>query len=457
MPIPTMTLKTAQWQPTQFTPIQYNPQQKDFSILERSLAHLEARQKEASEKKAGIDMALGQIEAKLHNDEETNKWFQTKKDAINNQIQEEIDAGDYGKATRLAISLAGYLAKDSGIAGRIEANTEYNRILGEQQKRLAAGQIDQDTFDWWNANNGYSYNAAFDDNGNEIRGTLGTITRPENKLDLGALWETAAKRVEEKSGSLAGMDSNQNMQVSLAQQLAGTPTGTSTSFNDSWHVKEEARIRQEFNELLQSREVQNQLNQEYEVNKFRYSKIKESYDATLNDPNATEEQKADVTKQLNSFAPFVSRNGSPISTYEQWYEDKITNSTTPKNLSYNRTTSDNKTINDFGASSGSGAGGAYAPTSPTDGDYSMVPGANVETKVDNSFIAQTSQAAASISEFFADAYTGDYQQTLSSLQLSPAARLNNYTQELSKSFGNYGIGFNNSNSFYGRTQSKVGK
>ena len=153
--IPTMSLKTVQFNPTVFTPTQYEYKAADMSILERSLAQREARMKEAAQGKSAVDKALGELELKLNPAEA--EWFEGYKQDIRNQIQSSIDSGDYGAAVRDAATLAGSVIQDPRIIGRIRSQEAYTEELKTQQARRDKGEISQNTYDWWVANNKYSY------------------------------------------------------------------------------------------------------------------------------------------------------------------------------------------------------------------------------------------------------------------------------------------------------------
>ena len=161
--IPTMSLKTVQFNPTVFTPSQYEYKAADMSILERSLAQRETRMKEAAQGKSAVDKALGELELKLNPAEA--KWFEGYKQDIRNQIQSSIDSGDYGAAVRDATTLAGSVIQDPRILGRIRSQEAYDTELKTQQARRDKGEIGQNTYDWWVGNNRYSYTDNTDANG----------------------------------------------------------------------------------------------------------------------------------------------------------------------------------------------------------------------------------------------------------------------------------------------------
>ena len=195
--IPTMSLKTVQFNPTVFTPTQYEYKAADMSILERSLAQRETRMKEAAQGKSAVDKALGELELKLNPAEA--KWFEGYKQDIRNQIQSSIDSGDPGAAVRDATTLAGSVMQDPRILGRIRAQEAYDIELKTQQARRDRGEISQNTFDWWTANNTYSYTDNKDANGNFIEGSpWKAATRPVKDINWAEHAATAYKLITPK-------------------------------------------------------------------------------------------------------------------------------------------------------------------------------------------------------------------------------------------------------------------
>ena len=198
--IPTLSLKTVQFNPTVFTPTQYEYKAADMSILERSLAQRETRMKEAAQGKSAVDKALGELELKLNPAEA--KWFEGYKQDIRNQIQSSIDSGDYGAAVRDATTLAGSVMQDPRILGRIRAQEAYYTELKTQQTRRDNGEIGQNTYDWWVANNKYSYTDNTDANGNFIEGSPWKAdTRPVKDINWAEQAATAFKLITPKKNT----------------------------------------------------------------------------------------------------------------------------------------------------------------------------------------------------------------------------------------------------------------
>ena len=132
MSIQNITLKTAPFQFAAFTPTQYTTQTADSSIAERSLERMETRRQKAIAQQSAVDIALQDIEKDLNEDE--SAWFVDYKNNIRNQIQKQVDVGNYGDALTLGVRLAGEVAQDTRIAGRKRAQASYKAFMDNLTK-----------------------------------------------------------------------------------------------------------------------------------------------------------------------------------------------------------------------------------------------------------------------------------------------------------------------------------
>ena len=346
--IPTLSLKTVQFQPTVFTPSQYEYQAADMSILERSLAQRETRMKEAAQGKSAVDKALGELELKL-NPAET-KWFEGYKQDIRNQIQSSIDSGDPGAAVRDATTLAGSVIQDPRILGRIRAQEAYDTELKTQQARRDRGEISQNTFDWWTANNTYSYTDNKDANGNFIEGSpWKAATRPVKDINWAEHAATAYKLITPKKGSSTkgGGHSTTNAD--------GTGDGNKWSRSSSTEKITVEDILGNIDELLSATpDGYRQAEQAFDVATFDLKRLQEKYNSLADDdPN-----KDVIGEQLDARKKLMYKNGSPI-TYKEYYARMITDNHYAGTLAYKWTTSGNESFSSKdNYAPGSGGGGA---------------------------------------------------------------------------------------------------
>ena len=346
--IPTLSLKTVQFQPTVFTPTQYEYKAADMSILERSLAQRETRMKEAAQGKSAVDKALGELELKLNPAEA--KWFEGYKQDIRNQIQSSIDSGDPGAAVRDATTLAGSVIQDPRILGRIRAQEAYDTELKTQQARRDRGEISQNTFDWWTANNTYSYTDNKDANGNFIEGSPWKAeSRPVKDINWAEHAATAYKLITPKKGSSTkgGGHSTTNAD--------GTGDGNKWSRSSSTEKITVEDILGNIDELLSATpDGYRQAEQAFDVATFDLKRLQEKYNSLADDdPN-----KDVIGEQLDARKKLMYKNGSPI-TYKEYYARMITDNHYAGTLAYKWTTSGNESFSSKdNYAPGSGGGGA---------------------------------------------------------------------------------------------------
>ena len=346
--IPTMSLKTVQFNPTVFTPTQYEYKAADMSILERSLAQRETRMKEAAQGKSAVDKALGELELKLNPAEA--KWFEGYKQDIRNQIQSSIDSGDYGAAVRDATTLAGSVIQDPRILGRIRSQEAYDTELKTQQARRDKGEISQNTYDWWANKNKYSYTDNTDASGNYIEGSPWKAeSTPVKDINWAEQAATAFKLITPKKGSSTkgGGHSTTNAD--------GTGNGNKWNRSSSTEQITVEDILGNIDELLSATpDGYRQAEQAFDVATFDLKRLQEKYNSLADDdPN-----KDVIGEQLDARKKLMYKNGSPI-TYKEYYARMITDNHYAGTLAYKWTTSGNESFSSKdNYAPGSGGGGA---------------------------------------------------------------------------------------------------
>lgn len=346
--IPTMSLKTVQFNPTVFTPTQYEYKAADMSLLAQSLAQRETRMKEAAQGKSAIDRTLGELELKLNPAEA--EWFEGYKQDIRNQIQSSIDSGDYGAAVRDATTLAGSVIQDPRILGRIRSQEAYDTELKTQQARRDRGEISQNTYDWWVNKNKYSYTDNTDALGNYIEGSPWKAeSTPVKDINWAEQAATAFKLITPKKGSSTrgGGHSTTNAD--------GTSDGNKWSKSSSTEQITVEDILGNIDELLSATpDGYRQAEQAFDVATFDLKRLQEKYNSLADDdPN-----KDVIGEQLDARKKLMYKNGSPI-TYKEYYARMITDNKYAHTLAYKWTTSGNESFksNDY-QGAGSGAGGS---------------------------------------------------------------------------------------------------
>lgn len=323
--IPNTSLKVASFQPATFTPTQYQYQGEDLSILERSLQQREARMAQAAESQSAVDIALGKIETQLHRDPTTDAWFNQYKQNIKDQIQTQVDAGNFGSAFRTATRLAGNVAQDTPVLGRIRANEDFKKEMETQQARRDKGEISQNTYDWWLSNNPYSYSDITDNNGNIIGGSTWT---PENRPVADINWAgqamAAFKMITPDKGT-KGRESKKGI-----TNADGTGTQTGSSSTQSYERVSAQDIRDNIERMLSATpDGYRQAEQAYDVAVFEWNRMKEQYNSMSDDdPN-----KVILGEKIAQRNQLMMCNGSPIS-YKEYYARMITDDLYSQGLAY---------------------------------------------------------------------------------------------------------------------------
>ena len=318
-----MSLSTAGFSPVVFSPIEFKPVEANYGTLERSLARQEARQREAVEKQSAVDLVLGDVEFKLHNDPETQAWWNAYKNNIKNQIQTAVDTGDYATAINTAVRLAGQIKDDTQLNSRIKANQEYQEHVDETHKRRLAGQISQDTERWWLANNKFKYENVVDDTGNIIGGT--------SYIDLGT--PVADINIAEFTKNAFDLVSPRQTDIQVTNN-----DGTSTHDKRIWVTRQS--IIDNLDDILDMTPgARTAMFQRYQVEQHIYKELID--DLTTNQD------------RLNQQRKLIEKNGSPV-TFKEFCVRMIEQSAISQNLAYDYRS--NVTDNYLGKGRGTGSG-----------------------------------------------------------------------------------------------------
>ena len=357
--IPTMTLKTMQFNPVSFVPAQYEYKAADMNILERSLAQKEARLKEAVQNKGAVDKVLGELQLKL-NPAEAN-WFETYKQDIRNKIQSSIDAGDPGNAIIDAQLLGSSVAQDPRILGRIRAQEAWTKEITTQQARRDKGEISQNTYDWWVDTHGkYKYTDKLstfkDENGNYKSKIIEddswiADTRPVADIN----WAVQAKQAFE----LITPSKDSSSSEKGGKTVNATGTGSSWTKNSSKAYQKVTidDIRSSIERNLDATpDSRRQVEQDFDVKVYEFKKLEQQY-KNMSDYDP---EKAILEQKLNERKKLLYNNGSLID-YKEYYARMVTNNLHAEGLAYNwEVTSSGKTNSTDNEAT-------YHPTSPNYG------------------------------------------------------------------------------------------
>lgn len=297
--------------PATFSGYVYNPtiefKHQDYDLLSRTVEAREARIDKANERKNAIDEALGKLEAQLHNDEETRTWFQNYKNNIQQEIADEINAGNYRSAIRLATDKASEMILNPEVQGRIKTNQQYQQIR-EEQRKLAGNN--QELFNYWLANNPYEHKNIKDETGK-------VISHKDYTPNFTLLGEP----------NLTGLASAA-FKIITPEKIASSTTKdyTANSYSREWIT--EQQIKDNLGAMLiDSGTSLAQIEQKYNYETYLLNKDKqrvEEIDAQLallansfnqidaNQINDLEEEKALLSQNIKTRERTLTRNGVPF-------------------------------------------------------------------------------------------------------------------------------------------------
>lgn len=305
--IPKMSLKVAPMQFATFTPTQYTPQTSDPTLLSKSLAAQEARQKEANQYLAVIDATLAENRKSLNKAD--YDWLADQTEALRSKIDEQYQLGNWQSVIRLSQQAARDLARNTELQDRIKAN----EIFTTERDKIQNGNYSKYTKRRWDAINNYNFNGTAD---------WKPTFNPVPDISIADIWHSAVSKTPVRSTSSSGSttsdrntfldssgniisnptetvtDSQGNTNTKVADGIIGQYSNTTTSTSGSKTVQEkrEQDIVNVFYDMLKDSNVRGALRQEYDNMLWLYDEA----NAILNDPNSTEQDKKQAEIDLDT-------------------------------------------------------------------------------------------------------------------------------------------------------------
>lgn len=295
--IPSMSLKAAPIQYSAFTPVQYTPQIADSTLLAKSMAAQEARQKEANQYLLAIDTTLNE-KRKLLNKADYD-WMAQQADTIRAEVDKQLELGNWQSAIRVAQKAARDLNRNTELEDRIKANEVYTT----ERNKIQTGNYSPYTKRRWDAINQYKFNGTAD---------WTPTFKPVTDMSVADVWNIAVNRTPTRSKSSSSsktsnsstfLDNNGNIIKNITEKqtddqgntntivadgIVGTYSTTSTTKGGSTSVQEkrESDIITIFNDMLKDDNIRGALRQEYDNMIWLY----EQANSIINNPNATAEE-----------------------------------------------------------------------------------------------------------------------------------------------------------------------
>lgn len=326
MPDYNYNLKQVAFNPIQFKATQYTPQTEDLSITERSLERMETRKQKAIAQQSAVDIALQDIEKDLN--EAESAWFVDYKNNIRNQIQKQVDAGNYGDALTLGVRLAGEVAQDTRIAGRKRAQASYKAFMDNLTKLHSEHNIGDDQYAYLKAMNTYSYE---DNQNSKGQYTMGADWKPNvdivKDLSIPELAMTAFQMVTADKGDVTKGNTWEK------GNSDGSSSGGSKQTRKAYERKSATDIMASLRELIaQNSNIRTQVERAYDVAVWGYNEAKRNYEAALaRDPNS--EETASLYRKYKAREADIFDNGS-IMDYDTYISHHVVSELQAKNLAY---------------------------------------------------------------------------------------------------------------------------
>lgn len=256
-----MSLKAVPLQFAEFKPATFTPAESNLEILNRSMEKIDAREKESIQAKDAMSTTLNEIRSKL-NPEEFAK-FDEKAQQARDEINTQIELGRYGLAMSTAYNLGRSFADDTEWQNKIRTQQDRETKLAEMRETIK----DKATADMYEELNPYEYDGTGRykfkrndfveyDSTNNIFTRIAEGTPPQ-----------AGSSSSERSNTTPTFDTFNGIQYST-----GTKS-TSSSHSSSYEKRTVEDMMQLFHATLQAdTKVKRQLQQNYEVDKYRYFK-----------------------------------------------------------------------------------------------------------------------------------------------------------------------------------------
>lgn len=178
------SLQTITFNPIAFQPTEYKPVENKANILLQQAIDKKQLAKNAAN--TGFNQIVAKIEelrSTISPDEQTQQWLTDYGKNITNQIQTEIDAGNYNAAVELAGRLgAGVI--NAQVQGRQNAYKEWKTIDDAYYKGVQSGLYSSRDYKYWQQDqqNVMNYEPAKNEDGSERTDIMGTFVKPTELL-----------------------------------------------------------------------------------------------------------------------------------------------------------------------------------------------------------------------------------------------------------------------------------
>ena len=243
-------------------------QGRNLDAFAKSLDKIDERAKQALAQRTQIAVALGQLNLNSTDEEFRANYIRD----IQQQLDEAAIGGDYSQTLQQATLLAGKVASDPAIIGRVKANAAYEEFKKNIQNR---NDITQDVKDYALANNPYHYEDKYDEQGHLIGGSTWEPNKtPVSTVDLSNLMTKAKQWVAVHKGSgvsdIKYVDADGNLTSDPGKNFYGLAYKKS----GSWEYVSEKDLNDALTSAIDTTPgARASLQQDYDVALWKYNKM----------------------------------------------------------------------------------------------------------------------------------------------------------------------------------------
>ena len=243
-------------------------QGRNLDAFAKSLDKIDERAKQALAQRTQIAVALGQLNLNSADEGFRANYIRD----IQQQLDEAAIGGDYSQTLQQAILLAGKVASDPAIIGRVKANAAYEEFKKNIQNR---NDITQDVKDYAIVHNPYHYEDKYDEQGHLIGGSTWEPNKtPVSTVDLSNIMTKAKQWVAVHKGSgvtdIKFVDGDGNLTSDPSKNVYGLAYKKS----GSWEYVSEKDLDDALKSAIDTTPgARASLQQDYEVALWKYNKM----------------------------------------------------------------------------------------------------------------------------------------------------------------------------------------
>ena len=243
-------------------------QGRNLDAFAKSLDKIDERAKQALAQRTQIAVALGQLNLNSADEQFRANYIRD----IQQQLDEAAIGGDYSQTLQQATLLAGKVASDPAIIGRVKANVAYEEFKKTIQNR---NDITQDVKDYALAHNPYHYEDKYDEQGHLIGGSTWEPSKtPVSTVDLSNLMTKAKQWVAVHKGGgvndIKFVDADGNLTSDPSQNVYGLAYKKS----GTWEYVSEKDLNDALKSAIDTTPgARASLQQDYDVALWKYNKM----------------------------------------------------------------------------------------------------------------------------------------------------------------------------------------